>query len=55
VHRIFVLALTLAFSFAVAGCSNYSEPNDPELKDNRLKNLNDKAKKEKSKGPLAEP
>jgi hypothetical protein len=52
------MALALIFSFALVGCTN-TEPENPDAKNNRLKELNDKSKdkgKGKSgKGIMAEP
>jgi len=55
-RRIGVFALLLAFCMACGiGCTN-TEPENPEAKNNRLKNLAEKSGKEKAKGknPMAE-
>jgi hypothetical protein len=47
--------LALVFSFGLLGCTN-TEPENPDAKNNRLKEMNEKMKeKGKGKGPLAEP
>jgi hypothetical protein len=54
-RRIGVFALFLAFCMAWGiGCSS-TEPENPEAKNNRLKNLAEKSKdKGKAKNPMAE-
>jgi hypothetical protein len=54
-RRIRLAALALIFFFSAVGCTN-TEPENPDAKNNRLKNLSEKNKdKGKGKGGIAEP
>ena len=56
-RRIRLAALALVFFFSAVGCTN-TEPENPDAKNNRLKDLSEKNKdkgKGKGKGGIAEP